>query len=103
MKKVFRVIAVVLTVFSMGFLLSGVTGVTNNLQTASAAVLKQGSKGSEVTTMQRKLKNWGYYFGSVDGIFGAKTTEAVKYFQRKNGLSVDGIVGNQTKKALGMR
>lgn len=103
MKKVFRVIAVVLTVFSMGFLLSGVTGSVNNLQTASAAVLKQGSKGSEVTTMQRKLKNWGYYFGSVDGIFGAKTSEAVKYFQRKNGLSVDGIVGNQTKKALGMR
>lgn len=103
MKKVFRVIAVVLTVFSMGFLLSGVTGGVSNLQTASAAVLKQGSKGSEVTTMQRKLKNWGYYFGSVDGIFGAKTSEAVKYFQRKNGLSVDGIVGNQTKKALGMR
>ena len=103
MKKVFRVIAVVLTVFSMGFLLSGVTGSVSNVQTASAAVLKQGSKGSEVTTMQRKLKNWGYYFGSVDGIFGAKTKEAVKYFQRKNGLSVDGIVGNQTKKALGMR
>ncbi len=103
MKKIYKVIAVVLTVFSMGFLLSTVSGVTNQVHTASAVVLKQGSTGSEVTTMQKKLKNWGYYFGTVDGIFGAKTKEAVKYFQRKNGLSVDGIVGNQTKKALGMR
>ena len=52
--------------------------------------------------MPRKLKNWGYYTGAVDGIFGAKTKEAVKYFQRKNGLTADGIVGNKTLKALGM-
>ena len=69
---------------------------------AFALVLKQGSRGSEVKTMQSKLKNWGYYSGSVDGIFGAKTTTAVKYFQRKNGLVADGIVGAKTLNALGM-
>ena len=67
-----------------------------------AAVLKRGSTGSLVKTLQTKLKNWGYYKGSVDGIFGSKTLEAVKYFQRKNGLSVDGIVGSKTAAALGM-
>lgn len=57
---------------------------------------------TQIKTVQQKLKNWGYYFGSVDGIYGAKTKSAVKSFQRKNGLAVDGIVGKQTAKALGM-
>lgn len=70
--------------------------------TVYAAVLKQGSRGTQVRTLQTKLKNWGYYTGSVDGIFGAKTTTAVKYFQRRNGLTVDGIVGKKTAAALGM-
>ena len=70
--------------------------------TADAAVLKQGSSGSDVRTLQQKLKSWGYYDGSVDGIFGSGTKEAVKYFQRTNGLSADGIVGSATAAALGM-
>ena len=43
--------------------------------TAYAAVLKQGSSGTDVKTMQQKLKNWGYYTGAVDGVFGAKLAE----------------------------
>ena len=70
---------------------------------AYGAVLKQGSRGSDVSTMQNKLKRWGYYYGSVDGIFGAQTLNAVKYFQRKNGLTADGIVGSKTASALGMK
>ena len=70
--------------------------------TAHAAVLKQGSTGDKVSEMQRKLKNWGYYDGSVDGIFGSGTREAVKYFQRTNGLTADGVVGSATAAALGM-
>ena len=70
--------------------------------TAHAAVLKQGSTGNKVSEMQRKLKNWGYYDGSVDGIFGSGTREAVKYFQRTNGLTADGVVGSATAAALGM-
>ena len=69
---------------------------------ADAAVLKKGSSGSEVTTLQKKLKQWGYYDGAVDGIFGSGTEKAVKYFQRKNGLTADGIVGTKTAAALGM-
>ncbi len=69
---------------------------------AEAAVVKQGATGSLVRTIQTKLKNWGYYTGSVDGIFGSKTTAAVKYFQRRNGLVVDGIVGNATAAAMGI-
>lgn len=69
---------------------------------ASAAVYRQGSSGEAVRTIQKKLKNWGYYDGQVDGIFGSGTAAAVKYFQRKNGLTPDGIVGPATLKALGM-
>lgn len=68
-----------------------------------AAVLKQGSTGSLVKTVQQKLKNWGYYKGTVDGIYGSKTVAAVKYFQRSNGLIADGIVGSKTAAALGIR
>lgn len=57
---------------------------------------------AENRTIQTKLKRWGYYAGNVDGIYGPLTKEAVKYFQRKNGLSVDGIVGPKTAAALGM-
>ena len=67
-----------------------------------AAVLKKGSKGDEVVTLQKKLKQWGYYDGAVDGIFGSGTQKAVQFFQRKNGLTADGIVGTKTAAALGM-
>ena len=69
---------------------------------ADAAALKRGSKGDEVVTLQKKLKQWGYYDGAVDGIFGAGTEKAVQYFQRKNGLTADGVVGAKTAAALGM-
>ncbi len=67
-----------------------------------AAVLKQGASGGEVKELQRRLKQWGYYSGNVDGIYSKQTVEAVKYFQRKNGLKVDGIAGRATFEALGM-
>ncbi|MCM1533938.1 MAG: spore cortex-lytic enzyme [Corallococcus sp.] len=72
------------------------------VRSASAAVVKVGSSGTVVKTIQTKLKRWGYYTGSVDGIFGAKTKTAVQYFQRKNGLTADGIVGSATAKAMGI-
>ena len=75
----------------------------NEVEVAEGAVvLKKGSQGSSVKTLQTKLKKWGYYSGSVDGIFGSGTERAVRYFQRTNGLSVDGVVGSKTAKALGM-
>ena len=71
-------------------------------ESAEAAVLKQGSTGSVVRTVQTRLKSWGYYTGSVDGIYGSLTVAAVKYFQRVNGLTVDGIVGEKTAAAIGI-
>ena len=66
------------------------------------ALSKYGSRGEEVRTIQTKLKRWGYYNGNVDGIFGSQTLAAVKYFQRKNGLVVDGIAGKRTLEAMGI-
>ena len=66
------------------------------------ALSKYGSRGDEVRQIQTKLKRWGYYNGNVDGIFGSQTQEAVRYFQRKNGLTVDGIAGPATLKAMGI-
>ena len=71
-------------------------------QQVQAATYRQGSSGEQVRIIQSKLKNWGYYDGTVDGVFGSQTTQAVKYFQRKNGLTADGIVGPATLRALGM-
>ena len=102
MRKIFKITALALMVLTIGFSIGMVNPISYDTQTAYAAVISQGSKGQTVKTIQTKLKNWGYYKGAIDGIFGSQTREAVKYFQRKNGLKVDGIVGNQTLKALGM-
>jgi len=71
-------------------------------QSADAAAYKKGSQGTTVTEIQKRLKSWGYYTGTVDGIYGSKTESAVKYFQRTNGLTVDGIAGSQTLAAMGI-
>ncbi len=68
----------------------------------SFALSKYGSTGNEVTQIQTKLKRWGYYNGSVDGIYGSKTVAAVRLFQSKNGLTVDGIAGPKTLAAMGI-
>lgn len=105
-KKLQRIICVItiiaaITTCTLSF--TGVIAPKNDTRALSeAAVLKQGSTGSQVKTLQTKLKRWGYYNGSVDGIFGRGTREAVIRFQRKNGLSADGIVGSKTAQALGM-
>ena len=69
---------------------------------AHADLYKRGASGATVTEIQRRLKNWGYYSGAVDGVYGSRTEAAVRWFQRKNGLAVDGQVGDQTLAALGI-
>ena len=71
-------------------------------QKASADLYKKGSSGPTVAEIQPRLKNWGYYTGAVDGVYGSQTEKAVRYFQEKNGLTVDGQVGDKTLAALGM-
>ncbi len=63
---------------------------------------KFGSSGNEVKQIQQKLKEWGYYKGNVDGIYGSKTQQAVRSFQKANGLKVDGIAGEKTLAAIGI-
>ena len=65
-------------------------------------ISRYGSSGNEVKQIQTKLKSWGYYNGSIDGIYGSKTLKAVKSFQKKNGLTVDGIAGPSTLSAMGI-
>ncbi len=66
------------------------------------ALSKYGSRGEEVRQIQTKLKRWGYYNGNVDGIYGSQTQKAVRWFQSKNGLAVDGIAGKNTLAAMGI-
>jgi N-acetylmuramoyl-L-alanine amidase len=70
---------------------------------SAEAALRRGSTGDDVTAVQKRLKQWGYYAGSVDGIYGYATEKAVRWFQQKNGLTVDGVVGEKTAAAMGLR
>lgn len=63
---------------------------------------KVGSSGQEVRSIQTKLQEQGLYSGSIDGIYGSQTKKAVVAFQKKKGLTQDGIAGPATLKALGV-
>jgi peptidoglycan hydrolase-like protein with peptidoglycan-binding domain len=63
-------------------------------------MLAKGSRGPEVGKLQGKLKEAGFNTGPVDGIFGPKTQRAVRQYQAKNGLRVDGMVGPNTRGVL---
>ena len=95
---IIMVVVVGLTVMSSMWIYKKYEKQNETLETLS----KYGSRGSEVTQIQTKLKRWGYYTGNVDGIYGTQTVNAVKYFQRKNGLTADGIAGPATLKAMGI-
>ena len=77
--------------------------ITLVFSSSADALSRMGSTGSEVREIQTRLKKWGYYSGSVDGIYGTRTKNAVIYFQRKNGLRVDGIAGPATLAAMGIQ
>ncbi len=68
----------------------------------AAVVLEVGSRGSNVTKVQKRLIQYGYLDGEADGRYGADTQAAVRLFQRRNGLTVDGKVGPATAAALGV-
>ena len=89
-------------IFILCFIMILLISFIANMFSVSFAISRFGSSGEEVRKIQNKLKNWGYYDGNVDGIYGSKTVVAVKKFQRKNGLQVDGIAGEKTLSALGI-
>lgn len=64
------------------------------------AISLYGSRGDEVSSIQRSLSEKGYYSAGIDGIYGSATESAVKEFQKDNGLKIDGIAGTETTEAL---
>ena len=68
--------------------------------TTTDTTLKRGSKGEAVKTLQRRLKELGYYNSSIDGDYGSGTVSAVKAFQKKNGLTQTGTADATTLKKL---
>ena len=69
---------------------------------SASGIVYWGQQGDQVYRVQQKLKQYGYFSGAVDGHFGQETYDAVVWFQRKNGLKADGVVGNATAAALGI-
>lgn len=65
-------------------------------------MLSNGSSGDAVTALQRKLFAFSFDPGTIDGIFGPKTDQAVRRYQEQKGLQVDGIAGPETLASLGM-
>ena len=101
MKKFKLAVAVFMTALTI--ITAGICASNLTAEAAETVVLKSGSTGAQVRTLQTKLKNWGYYRGTIDGIYGSETKAAVIKFQKKNGLTADGIVGAKTAAALGMK
>lgn len=92
---------IVIMLLAIVFAVSGVS--LSKTDTVYAANIVKGDTTANIKAVQTRLLNWGYYTGKVDGVWGSKTLAAVKYFQRRNGLIVDGIVGPATEAAMGLR
>ncbi|MBE9119749.1 peptidoglycan-binding protein [Tychonema sp. LEGE 07199] len=74
---------------------------SDRVPTNPATALTKGAAGSKVKTLQVRLEMQGYDPGPIDGIFGTRTTTAVKSFQQYKGLTADGVVDEITWKAIG--
>ena len=70
--------------------------------TVVETISRRGDQGAEVRKIQQRLKDWGYFDGEVNGIFGPQTEAAVKAFQKKHGIPQTGIAGEQTLAAIGL-
>lgn len=93
----------IICVISIFLLVIGCVSYMKAVQTQTMETLSRyGSSGEEVRQIQTRLKEWGYYKGNVDGIYGSRTQQAVRDFQRANGLTVDGIAGDRTLAAIGI-
>lgn len=72
------------------------TGSSNNGYTVPSRTLRRGYQGDDVKSVQSRLKELGYYTGSIDGQYGSGSMAAVKAFQSKHGLTADGLAGKAT-------
>lgn len=92
---IISLIFIIAITFYLFYVLKSSTDVTQTLS-------KFGSKGNEVTQIQQKLKDQGFYYGEVDGIYGKNTENAVIKYQQSKGLRIDGIAGSETLNSLGI-
>lgn len=97
---IISVISAILIIVAIGFAIA--FPFMKKEQVEEVVAIKVGSSGSIVKEIQQKLNAKGFSVGTVDGIFGSKTVQAVKNFQKSVGLTADGIVGTNTAKALGV-
>ena len=106
MKKILICILIVfmgvLTTASSLFLFNAKSLTETKAITTSVSIDSVDAAVANTTEVQKKLKKWGYYTGAVDGINGPKTIAAVKKFQKKYGLTQDGIVGPLTAAKMGL-
>lgn len=105
--KAFRNFNIFLISFAI-IVCAGVSGfavyniIENHNNHSVYALSKYGSTGSEVKSIQKKLRELGFYNGSVDGIYGSATQSAVRNFQKSVGITSDGIAGKKTLLYLGL-
>lgn len=88
-KRYISILLICVTVFSLS-------------ASPAGAYSAMGSRGSEVRNIQQRLKNWDYYKGTVDGIYGTKTKKAVIAFQKNHNITADGICGPKTLELIGL-
>lgn len=100
MKKRNRIMFAVLLLFAV--ILVGCIVSVDNVNNNNITSISQVATTSQNKQIQQKLKDLGYYFGSVDGIYGNATINAVVAFQKANGLTADGVAGPKTIAALGL-
>lgn len=73
------------------------------LTAATPATAQEMLSGDEIRVVQENMHSLGYYAGKIDGVYGVNTAQAVKAFQKANGLPVDGIVSGKTAERLGVK
>lgn len=101
-KNIYRIISLILVICISAISLASCSRYTYSDSNSLMALSRMGSSGEEVRRIQSKLKSLGYYSSSVDGIYGSKTRDAVKTFQKNCGITADGIAGPTTLLYLGL-
>ena len=99
-KKTWQIFIIILLAVTMTFIFQYAE--TNDNNNPIGVLSQLGSRGTEVRNIQNKLKQLGYYTGSVDGIYGTRTKNAVIKFQKNCGITADGIAGPKTLLYLGL-